>query len=70
MRTLLAEVEGIINSRPITCDNIGYENSIVPLNPMQLQSMKTKICYATTWNIPEGTYVLSKILATSSTCMQ
>ena len=70
MRTLLSEVEEIINSRPVTCDNIGYENSIFPLNPMQLQSMKTKICYATTWNIPEGTYVLSKILATSSTWMQ
>ena len=43
LRTLLVEVEGIINSRPITCDNIGDVNSIVPLNPMQLLSMKTKI---------------------------
>ena len=31
LRTLLVEVEGIINSRPITCDNIGELNSIVPL---------------------------------------
>ena len=43
LRTLLVEVEGIINSRPITCDNISDVNSIVPLNPMQLLSMKTKI---------------------------
>ena len=43
LRTLLVEVEGIINSRPITCDNIGDVNSIVPLNPMQLLSMKTRI---------------------------
>ena len=43
LRTLLVEVEGIINSRPITCDNIGDVNSIVPLNPMQLLSIKTKI---------------------------
>ena len=42
-RTSLVEVEEIINSRPITCDNIGDVNSIVPLNPMQLLSMKTKI---------------------------
>ena len=43
LRTLLVEVEGIINSRPVTCDNIGDANSFVPLNPMQLLSMKTKI---------------------------
>ena len=43
LRTLIVEAEGIINSRPITCDNIGDVNSIVPLNPMQLLSMKTKI---------------------------
>ena len=43
LRTLLVEVEGIINSRPIICDNIGDVNSIVPLNPVHLLSMKTKI---------------------------
>ena len=43
LRTLLVEVEGIINSRTITCDNIGDVHSIVPLNPMQSLSMKTKI---------------------------
>ena len=43
LRRLLVEFEGIINSIPFTCDNIGDVNSIVPLNPMQLLSMKTKI---------------------------
>ena len=46
LRTLLAEVEGIIISRPITCDNIGDVNSIVLLIPMRLLSMKTKfLCH-------------------------
>ena len=43
LRRLLLEVEGIVNSRPITCGNIGDVNNIVPLNPIQLLSMKTKI---------------------------
>ena len=43
LRTLLAEVEEIINSRPITCDNIGDVSSIVSLNPMQLLNMKTNV---------------------------
>ena len=43
LRRLLVEIEEIINSKPITCDNIGDVNSVVPLNPMQLLSMKTKI---------------------------
>ena len=28
------EVERIINTRPITCNNLDGVNSIVPLNPM------------------------------------
>ena len=43
LRTLLVEIEGIIISRPITCDNVSDVNSIVPVNQMQLLSMKTKI---------------------------
>ena len=43
LRTLLVEVAGIINSRPITYDNICDINSIVRLNSMPLLSMKTKI---------------------------
>ena len=43
LRTLLVEVEGIINSTLITCDNIGDVSIIAALNPMQLLSMKTNI---------------------------
>ena len=32
--TLFVEVEGIINSRPITCKSIGDVNSIISLSPM------------------------------------
>ena len=43
LRTLLVEVEGIINSTLITCDNIGDVNIIAALNPMRLLSMKTNV---------------------------
>ena len=43
LRTLLVEVEGIINSRPITCGSIGSVNSIIPLSPMQLLSSKRRV---------------------------
>ena len=43
LRTLLVEVEGIINSRPITCESIGDVNSIIQLSPMQLLSSKTRV---------------------------
>ena len=41
--TLLGEVEGITNSRPITCESIGNVNSIIPLSPVQLLSSKTRV---------------------------
>ena len=43
LRTLLVEVEGILNSRPITCEPIGDVNRYILLNPMQLLTMKTKV---------------------------
>ena len=70
LRTLLVQVEGIISARPITCDNIGDVNSTVPLNPMQLLSMKRKIVMPPPGIFQkEDIYVLSNILAMSSTCM-
>ena len=42
-RAFLVEVEGILNSRPITCESIGDVNSYLPLSPMQLLTMKTKV---------------------------
>ena len=49
--TLLVEVEGIINSQPITCESIGDVNSIIPLGPMQLLSSKTRVVMP-----PPGTF--------------
>ena len=41
--TLSLEVEGIIISLPITYESIGDVNSIIPLSPMQLLSLKTRV---------------------------
>ena len=43
LRTLLVEVEGILNSRPITYESSGDVNSYLPLSPMQLLTMKAKV---------------------------
>jgi hypothetical protein len=42
LRTLLAEAEAIVNSRPLTVDNIS-DPSCLPLSPIQLLTMKTKV---------------------------
>ena len=43
LHTLLVEVQGIINSQPITCESIGDVNSIIPLSPVQLLGSKTRV---------------------------
>ena len=43
LRTLLGEVEGVLNSRSITCESIGEVNCYLLLSPMQLLTMKTKM---------------------------
>ena len=43
LRTLLGEVEGILNSRSITCESIVDVNCYLLLSPMQLLAMKTKM---------------------------
>ena len=43
LKTFLVEVEGILNSRPITCKSTGDVNSYLPLSPMQLLTMKNKV---------------------------
>ena len=42
LRTLLVEVEAIVNSRPLTVDSLSDE-SINPLRPSDLLTMKTKV---------------------------
>ena len=43
LRTVLVQIEGIINAMPIICENIGNVNSIFPLSPTQLPRMQRKI---------------------------
>ena len=42
LQTLLCESEAIVNSRPLTVDNLGDENES-PLTPNHLLTMKTKV---------------------------
>ena len=41
--TFLAEVEAIVNTRPITLESLSDVHSPVPLFPMQLLTMKSKV---------------------------
>ena len=43
LATLMAETEGILNSRPLTTDNISDPTSSLPLSPSNLLTMKSKI---------------------------
>ena len=45
-RTLSTEVEAVINSRPLTVDNLSDSQSLVPLTPNHLLTMKSKIIMA------------------------
>lgn len=43
LRTFLCEVEAIINSRPVTVDNLNDPDSLNPLTPNHLLTMKSKV---------------------------
>ena len=43
LRTLMAEVESIINSRPLTVETLSDINSQIPLSPSNLLTMKTNV---------------------------
>ena len=43
LRTLMAEVELIINSRPLTAETISDSKSEIPLSPSNLLTMKTSV---------------------------
>ena len=43
LRTLMCEVEAILNSRPLTVDTLNDPNSLSPLTPNHLLTMKSKI---------------------------
>ncbi|XP_033095729.1 uncharacterized protein LOC117100237 [Anneissia japonica] len=48
-RTLLTEVQNIVNSRPLTTDNLSDHNSPEPLTPNHLLTLKSKILLTPTW---------------------
>ena len=43
LQTFLAEVEAIVNTRPITSESLSDVHSPVPLCPMQLLTMKSRV---------------------------
>ena len=43
LRTFLAEVEAIVSTRPITSESLSDVHSPVPLRPMQLLTMKSRL---------------------------
>ena len=43
LATLMAETEGILNSRRLTTDSISNPTSTLPLSPSNLLTMKSKI---------------------------
>ena len=43
LRTLMCEAEAIVNSRPLSIDNLSDPDALSPLTPNQLLTMKTKV---------------------------
>ena len=50
-RTLLVEVEGIVNSRPLTVETLSDVNSAIPLSPSNLLTMKSTVIIPPPGNI-------------------
>ncbi|XP_059092211.1 uncharacterized protein LOC131887601 [Tigriopus californicus] len=55
-RTLLCEIEGIINSRPLTVENLSDPMSPLPLSPAMLLTQKTKVILP-----PPGSFVKNDV---------
>ena len=43
LQTLLVEVEAIVNSHPLTTDLLSGVNSLIPLSPINLLTMKSNM---------------------------
>ena len=43
--TVLVEIENVINSRPLSVDNVNDPNSLKPISPMTLLTQKSKVVY-------------------------
>ena len=60
LSTFMCEAEAIINSRPLTVDGLADPDSLAPLTPNHLLTMKSK-------KLPGRWHVLKKTLETRST---
>lgn len=66
LRTLMYEVMAIINSRPLTVDNLNEAGAPLPLTPNHLLTMKASVVNASTRRIPEGRFVSEEEMEESS----
>ncbi|XP_006815194.1 uncharacterized protein LOC102806898 [Saccoglossus kowalevskii] len=57
-RTLMYEVEAIVNSRPLTVENVNDPTGPIPLTPNQILTMKSHIILP-----PPGVFVKADIYA-------
>ena len=68
LRTLLVEVEGILKSTPITWESICHVNSYVPLSPMQLLTMKSKVVMPPPEIFQKKIYLVIKMVTCPHLC--
>ena len=62
---LMAEVEAVMNSRPLTVELLSNGNSLNPINPSNLLMIKSS--YVSSWWIWKSRYLLSLALEKSPT---
>ena len=43
LHTLLIEVEAVVNSHPLTTDLLSDANSVIPLSPINLLTLKSRV---------------------------
>lgn len=60
LRTLMTEVESIVNSRPLTVDALSDGTSPAPLSPMTLLTQKSKVVYLPFGNFDDDCALHSK----------
>ena len=67
LRTLMSEVEAIINSQPLSVDSLNDPNMASPLTPNHLLTMKTKVVLPPPGSFQSADFVLQKALEESPT---
>lgn len=43
LHTYMLEAEAVVNSRPLTTENLSSPSSVIPISPQQLLTLKTKV---------------------------